>query len=178
MYMEFRATLRFLKFQLALNPMYRIFLNFAEICKSDTGAYPYYRFYTKEPHFPGSTESYELAKDIQEKWNEYGIDVTMKKYIIMLSKPKKPGVVALYNGSQEVSRSAPQETFLIPSENNSLVITPFNAYAPSGSVKVSVNNSRIYISCPHVHVSVQFVPFSKKERLLSHFSIGWHWPDL
>lgn len=93
------------------------------------------KFYTKEPHFPGSNESYELAKDVQEKWTEYGIDVTMKKYIIMLSRPKKPGVVALYNGSQEVHRSAPQETFLIPSENNKLVVPPFNAYAPSGSVK-------------------------------------------
>lgn len=61
----------------------------------------------------------------------------MKKYIIMLSKPKKPGVAALYNGSEEIHRSAPQETFLIPSENNSLVVPPFNAYAPSGSVRVS-----------------------------------------
>jgi len=99
-------------------------------------AYPYCRFFTKEPHFPGSDESYELAKHIQEKWTDSGIDVTMKKYIIMLSRPKKPGVVALYNGSEEVHRSAPQETFLIASENNSLVVPPFNAYAPSGSVKV------------------------------------------
>jgi len=93
------------------------------------------KFFTKEPHFPGSDESYELAKHIQEKWTDSGIDVTMKKYIIMLSRPKKPGVVALYNGSEEVHRSAPQETFLIASENNSLVVPPFNAYAPSGSVK-------------------------------------------
>ena len=77
---------------------------------------------------------------MQEKWTDYGIDVTMKKYIIMLSRPKKPGVVALYNASSghEIYRSAPQEKFLIPSENNSLVVPPFNAYAPSGSVRVSV----------------------------------------
>ena len=74
-------------------------------------AYPYCRFFTEEPHFPGSNESYELAKHIQEKWTESGIDVTMKKYIIMLSRPKKPGVVALYNGSEEVHRSAPQGHF-------------------------------------------------------------------
>ena len=40
-----------------------------------------------------------------------------------------------------------------------------------------------FLFCTDVHVSVQFVPFSlstsiKNERLLGHFSIGWHWPDL
>ena len=30
LYMEFRATLNFRKFKVALNPMYRIFLNFAK----------------------------------------------------------------------------------------------------------------------------------------------------
>ena len=30
--MEFRATLNFRKFKVALNPMYRIFLNFAKSC--------------------------------------------------------------------------------------------------------------------------------------------------
>ena len=32
LYMGFRATLNFRKFKLALNPMYRIFLNFAKSC--------------------------------------------------------------------------------------------------------------------------------------------------
>ena len=32
LYMEFRATLKFRKFKVALNPMYRIFLNFAKSC--------------------------------------------------------------------------------------------------------------------------------------------------
>ena len=32
--MEFRATLNFRKFKVALNPMYRIFLNFAKSCIS------------------------------------------------------------------------------------------------------------------------------------------------
>ena len=55
----------------------------------------------------------------------------------MLSRPTKPGIVALYDGSgQEIYRSAPQETFLVPSENNSNVVPPFNAYSPPGSVKV------------------------------------------
>ena len=32
LYMGFRATLIFQKFKVALNPMYRIFLNFAKSC--------------------------------------------------------------------------------------------------------------------------------------------------
>ena len=32
LYMEFRATLKFREFKVALNPMYRIFLNFAKSC--------------------------------------------------------------------------------------------------------------------------------------------------
>ena len=32
LYMEFRATLNFQKFKVALNPMYRIFWNFAKSC--------------------------------------------------------------------------------------------------------------------------------------------------
>ena len=32
LYMEFRATLNFRKFKVALNPMYRIFLIFAKSC--------------------------------------------------------------------------------------------------------------------------------------------------
>ena len=34
MYVGFRATLNFRKFNVALNPMYRIFLNFAKSCIS------------------------------------------------------------------------------------------------------------------------------------------------
>ena len=32
LYMEFRATLNFRRFKVALNPMYRIFLHFAKSC--------------------------------------------------------------------------------------------------------------------------------------------------
>ena len=37
LYMGFRATLNFRKFKVALNPMYRIFLNFAKVA-----SYPAY----------------------------------------------------------------------------------------------------------------------------------------
>ena len=50
----------------------------------------------------------------------------------------KAGFAALYSGSTLIHKSADQEKFLVPSENNSNVVPPFNAYAPSGQVQVSV----------------------------------------
>ena len=44
LYMEFRATLNFRKFKVALNPMYRIFLNFAKSCISSCLS----KFYNKK----------------------------------------------------------------------------------------------------------------------------------
>ena len=44
MYMGFRATLNFRKFKVALNPMYRIFLNFAKSCISSCLS----KFYNKK----------------------------------------------------------------------------------------------------------------------------------
>lgn len=107
------------------------------------------------PHFPGGPENFKLAEDMAKKWKEYGIDVIWKNYNIMLSRPKdmKAGAAALYNGSTLIYKSAPQEKFLVPSENNSNVVPPFNAYAPSGSVRVGVNYSVCAIPCflGHTH---------------------------
>ena len=44
LYMGFRATLNFRKFKVALNPMYRIFLNFAKSCISSRLS----KFYNKK----------------------------------------------------------------------------------------------------------------------------------
>ena len=44
LYMGFRATLNFRKFKVALNPMYRMFSNFAKSCIS----YCLSKFYNKE----------------------------------------------------------------------------------------------------------------------------------
>ena len=44
LYMEFRTTLNFQKFKVALNSMYRIFLNFAKSCISSCLS----KFYNKK----------------------------------------------------------------------------------------------------------------------------------
>ena len=44
LYMEFKATLNFRKFKVALNPMYRICVNFAKSCISSCAS----KFFNKE----------------------------------------------------------------------------------------------------------------------------------
>ena len=80
----------------------------------------------------------ELAEYIKREWKKFGMDpVEIKKYDVLLSFPTKPGsvTVVLGNGSVEFV-SAPVEAPLIPQENVSGVPPPFNAYSPSGTVKV------------------------------------------
>lgn len=56
----------------------------------------------------------------------------LKKYQVLLSFPKKAGVVTINaeNGT-ELYKTLP------PVYNDSRVIPPFNAYSPAGSVKVT-----------------------------------------
>lgn len=75
---------------------------------------------------------------MRNRFKEFGFDsAELKRYDILLSYPNKPGKVSLLsqNGSQLVS-SKPYEKILDPAENDSRVVSPFNAYSPSGNVKV------------------------------------------
>ena len=56
LYMGFRATLNSRKFKVALNPMYRIFLNFAESCISSCC----WKFYNKKKFHRAVFEIYAL----------------------------------------------------------------------------------------------------------------------
>lgn len=63
----------------------------------------------------------------------------LKQYNILLSFPVKPGHASLLdvNGSI-LHKSAAREKILDPAENDSRVVSPFNAYSPSGNVKVII----------------------------------------
>ena len=61
LYMGFRATLNFRKFKVALNPMYRIFLNFAKSCIS----YCLSKFCDKKKFYRAVFEIYALKAEIK-----------------------------------------------------------------------------------------------------------------
>ena len=60
-YMEFRATLNFRKFKVALNSMYRIFLNFAKSCILSCLS----KFYNKKKIHRAVFEIYALKAKIE-----------------------------------------------------------------------------------------------------------------
>ena len=61
LYMGFRATLNFGKFKVALNPMYRIFLNFAKSCISACLS----KFYNKKKFYRAVFEIEALKAEIK-----------------------------------------------------------------------------------------------------------------
>ena len=84
---------------------------------------------------------------IYNQWKEYGFDeVELKNYSVLLTYPNESNhnVLQLQNETGEILFSADtaQEPPLTPSENDSTVASPFNAYAGVGNASVS-----FYIQC-------------------------------
>ena len=99
---------------------------------------PSFRYFTKVPHSGGSQTSLEQAQYIEKKWKSYGFDkVELKKYDVLLSYPKRPGIASIKaeNGTT-LFTAQEKEKILHQDENNSAVLPPFNAYSGSGNVTV------------------------------------------
>lgn len=99
-----------------------------------------FRYFTKAPHPSGSPLSNEQAEYIKKKWEESGLDkVELKKYDVLLSYPERPGIASIKSADGSTLFTAQRkEKVLEPSENNSDVLPPFNAYSSSGNITVSI----------------------------------------
>lgn len=100
------------------------------------------RTLTASPHIAGSEESRMLAELIYKQWMGFNFDnVNLFNYSVLLSYPNssQPNVLKLMQADSEVLYTAhiDQEPPLTPGENDSNVAPPFNAYAGSGTAKVS-----------------------------------------
>lgn len=85
----------------------------------------------------GSTESKEQAEYIQKEWRSYGLDtVELKKYDVILSYPKKPGLARIVDGRVEHFRASQKQKTLDGKKNDG-VLSPFNAFSGSGNLTVS-----------------------------------------
>ena len=82
---------------------------------------------------------------IRNQWKKYGLDkAELKKYNVLLSYPKRPGIVALMDENGTVlHKSAPIESYLDPEENDSRNIWPYNAYSPSGDLQVLISSCSV-----------------------------------
>ena len=95
------------------------------------------RSYTRIPHLGGRPGSHQIADEIEEKWREFGLDlVEQTTYNVLLSYPDEdnPNLIKLYHNDSLEFTSADNE--IIPGENNTGVVQPYNSYAPSGTFTV------------------------------------------
>ena len=100
----------------------------------------YSRNFTSKPHHASSPRNKELAMIIHDKWIEYGFNVKLVKYTVLLSFPqngKINGASLLDDTNRTVFQTAKQEEILEPSENSSDALPPFSAYSPTGVATVS-----------------------------------------
>ncbi len=94
----------------------------------------YLRYFTAEPHVAASPRNDELARYVQEKWREFGLeDVTLESYEVLLSYPRSIEVelVKPQNLRLEIQERGYAED---PDTLNPDVGIPYNAYSRSGDI--------------------------------------------
>jgi N-acetylated-alpha-linked acidic dipeptidase len=92
------------------------------------------RYFTAEPHVASSPRNDELARYVQEKWKEFGLeDVALATYDVLLSFPKSIFVELVAPRSLRLKieeKGYPED----PDTMNADVGIPYNAYSRSGDI--------------------------------------------
>ncbi|XP_045671485.1 glutamate carboxypeptidase 2 isoform X5 [Ursus americanus] len=92
--------------------------------------------FTRLPHLAGTEQNFQLAKQIQSQWKEFGLDsVELAHYDVLLSYPNKthPNYISIIDGDgNEIFNSSLFEPPPPGYENVSDVVPPFNAFSPQG----------------------------------------------
>lgn len=94
---------------------------------------------TAAPHLAGSKEDYATALYVAKKFREAGLETEIVPFRVMFNLPKKIRVTAYdSNGKQIMSGPTPEHVQGDPYENDPRIVTPYNAYSPSGDVTAQV----------------------------------------
>lgn len=108
------------------------------------------RALTNQPHLSGTAGDEHVVEYIQSHWKKLNFDsVETVPYKVLLSSPDRnnPNVVTVRAEDGRVLESSkPFEPILVPQQNDSRIIPPFNAYSPPGVVKgnlVYINYGRV-----------------------------------
>ncbi|XP_044775693.1 putative N-acetylated-alpha-linked acidic dipeptidase isoform X1 [Neomonachus schauinslandi] len=92
--------------------------------------------FTRLPHLAGTEQNFQLAKQIQSQWKEFGLDsVELAHYDVLLSYPNKthPNYISIIDeDGNEIFNSSLFEPPPPGYENVSDVVPPFNAFSPQG----------------------------------------------
>ncbi|XP_047374904.1 putative N-acetylated-alpha-linked acidic dipeptidase isoform X2 [Sciurus carolinensis] len=92
--------------------------------------------FTRIPHLAGTEQNFELAKQIQSQWKEFGLDsVELAHYDVLLSYPNKthPNYISIIDeDGNEIFNTSLFEPPPPGYENVSDVVPPFSAFSPQG----------------------------------------------
>ncbi|XP_008575724.1 PREDICTED: glutamate carboxypeptidase 2-like [Galeopterus variegatus] len=92
--------------------------------------------FTRIPHLAGTEQNFQLAKQIQSQWKEFGLDsVELAHYDVLLSYPNKthPNYISIIDeDGNEIFNTSLFEPPSPGYENVSDVVPPFNAFSPQG----------------------------------------------
>ncbi|XP_059786589.1 glutamate carboxypeptidase 2 isoform X2 [Balaenoptera ricei] len=92
--------------------------------------------FTRIPHLAGTEQNFQLAKQIQSQWKEFGLDsVELAHYDVLLSYPNKthPNYISIIDeDGNELFNTSLFEPPPPGYENVSDVVPPFSAFSPQG----------------------------------------------
>ncbi|XP_060016273.1 glutamate carboxypeptidase 2 isoform X2 [Lagenorhynchus albirostris] len=92
--------------------------------------------FTRIPHLAGTEQNFQLAKQIQSQWKEFGLDsVELAHYDVLLSYPNKthPNYISIIDeDGNEIFNTSLFEPPPPGYENVSDVVPPFSAFSPQG----------------------------------------------
>ncbi|XP_053564604.1 putative N-acetylated-alpha-linked acidic dipeptidase [Bombina bombina] len=93
--------------------------------------------FTQQPHLAGTNKNFDLAKQIQAQWIDYGLDkVELKHYDILLSYPNEtnPNYISIIDEhGNEIYNTSLFEPPPPGYENITDVVPPYNAYSAQGT---------------------------------------------
>ncbi|XDB65657.1 PREDICTED: putative N-acetylated-alpha-linked acidic dipeptidase [Capra hircus] len=92
--------------------------------------------FTRIPHLAGTEQNFQLAKEIQAQWKEFGLDsVELAHYDVLLSYPNEtvPNYISIIDeDGNEIFNTSLFEPPPPGYENVSDVVPPFSAFSPQG----------------------------------------------
>ncbi len=92
---------------------------------------------TQAPHVAGTPEDFKTAQYVFNQFHEAGLDAKIVEYQVLLPTPKEVKVDLVEPFRRE--GPTPEETWAWDKDSSdSSVVTPFNAYSPSGDVTARV----------------------------------------
>ncbi|KAM5316956.1 glutamate carboxypeptidase 2 isoform 3-T4 [Glossophaga mutica] len=96
--------------------------------------------FTQIPHLAGTEQNFQLAKQIQSQWKDFGLDsVELAHYDVLLSYPNKshPNYISIIDeNGNEIFNTSLFEPPPPGYENVSDIVPPFSAFSPQGMPEV------------------------------------------